>query len=188
MTRYPYIPALFLFAAMALPAVAASGSHSITPQQIAAAIGGAGIKVSADQVVLLTDVVATNSAPALKVESMERWGDRRMKFRLDCMKAEECLPFFVAVQWSQAEPVPPAFADPSSAASFRAKPDSNFFVVRAGSPAPLLLEGDHIHIQLSVVCLQNGAAGQTIRVASQDHRQTYTAEVGTDAVLRGKLR
>jgi hypothetical protein len=187
MTRDRYIPALLLFAAMALPAVAASGRVTITAEQVAAAINGAGMKVSADQVVLLTDVVATGSAPKLKVESMERWGDHQMKFRLDCVKAGECLPFFVAVRWSQAESVPPVFADHSSTAILLAKPDSNSLIVRAGSPAVLLLDGDHIHIQLPVVCLENGAIGQTIRVASTDRRQTYTAQVGDGAVLRGRL-
>jgi hypothetical protein len=157
------IPVLILSVAMALPAIAATPGHTtITAEQVAAAINGAGIKVSADQVVLLSDVVAKTSSPALKVESMERWGDRRMRVRMNCAKAEECLPFFVAVSWSQA-------------------------VVRAGSPAVLLIEGDHIHIQIQVVCLENGAPGQTIRASSKDHRQTYTAKVGEDAVLRGKL-
>jgi hypothetical protein len=101
MTKYKFIPALFLTAALTLPALAASGRVSITADQVAAAINGAGMKVSADQVMLLTDVVATNSAPSLKVESMERWGDHQMKFRLDCVKAEECLPFFVAVPYTR---------------------------------------------------------------------------------------
>jgi len=187
MTRFRFIPVLILTAAMAMPAVAASGHVTISAEQVAAAINGAGMKVSADQVELLTNVVATDSAPELKVESMERWGDHRMKFRLNCVKAGECLPFFVAVRWSQAEATPPVFADHSSTASTWPKPDSNSFVVRAGTPATLLLDGDHIHIQLPVVCLENGAIGQTIRVASTDHRLTYTAKVGDDAVLRGRL-
>jgi hypothetical protein len=187
MTGYRFIPALFFSAAMALPAMAASGRVSITAEQVAAAINKAGMNISAGQVVLLTDVVATGSAPQLKVESMEPWGDHRMKFRLNCVKSEECLPFFVAVQWSQEEATPPGFADHSSTAISLAKPGSSSYAVRVGSPAILLIEGDHIHIQLPVVCLQNGAIGQTIRVTSPDHRQTYTAEVGGDAVLRGKL-
>jgi len=187
MTRDRFLPVPILFAAMALPAVAASGRVAITTEQVATAINAAGMKVSADQIELLTEVVATNSAPALKVESMERWGDHRMKLRLDCVKAQECLPFFVAVQWSQAKAIPSVSAEHSSSAFFAAKPDSNSFIVRAGSPAVLLLDGDHIHIRLPVVCLENGALGQTIRVASKDHRQTYTAEVGDNAVLRGKL-
>jgi hypothetical protein len=187
MTRVRFIPSAFLFAVMALPAVAASGRVPITAEQVAAAINGAGMKVSANQVVLLADIMATNSAPRLKVESMERWGDHQIKFRLDCVKTEECLPFFVAVRWSQAESVPPVFADHSSTAISLAKPGSNSFIVRSGTPAILLLTGDHIHIQLPVVCLENGVVGQTIRAASPDHRQTYRAEVGEDSVLRGRL-
>ena len=72
MKRYSYIPALFLSAAIALPAVAASARNTITAEQVAAAINGAGMKVSADQVMLLADVMATDSSPKLKVESMER--------------------------------------------------------------------------------------------------------------------
>jgi flagella basal body P-ring formation protein FlgA len=58
----------------------------------------------------------------------------------------------------------------------------------AGSRATLLLEGDHVHIQVPVVCLQNGAVGQTIRVASPDHKQTYVAQVTGNNVLRGRLQ
>jgi hypothetical protein len=185
MRSHKFISILILSAAVAWPAVAATGHNAITTQQIAAAINSAGIKVSADQVVLLTDVTATTNDPALKVESMERWGDRRLRVRLNCAKEGECLPFFVAVNWSEAEAGRLAVADLSSSAISKTGP--NAYVVRAGSPAILLIEGDHIHIQIQVVCLENGAAGQTIRATSKDHRQTYTAKVGEDAVLRGKL-
>ena len=187
MRKRNFIPVLISLVAMALPAAAASERNPITPQQIAAAINGAGLKISADQVVLLSDVVARTSDPALKVESMERWDDRRLRVRLQCAKAEECLPFFVAVSWGQAAAGQPALADLSSTAISQGKTGSNSFVVRAGSPAILLIEGAHIHIQLQVVCLENGVPGQTIRATSQDRRQTYTAKVGEDAVLRGKL-
>jgi hypothetical protein len=189
MMKYLYISALILSVAVAMPASAAPARDSITTEQVAAAMSGAGIAVSAQQVMLLADVVATTSAPVLKVESMQRWGDNRMRVRLDCANREECLPFFVTVNWSQKEAVEPTVADsdrplPQPSA---ARPGPRSFVVRAGSPAVLLLEGDHIHIQLTVVCLENGASGQTIRVASKDHRQTYTAQVGDGSVLRAKL-
>jgi hypothetical protein len=187
MTRSTFIPVLFLAAAIASPAVAASARVTITPRQVAQAINSTGMNVSVDQVILLSDVVATSSAPKLKVESMQRWGDHQMKFRLDCVKAEECLPFFVAVRWSQTQPLPPIFADTSSTATNPVDPGSTSFILRSGSTAVLLLDGDHIHIQLPVVCLENGAIGQTIRVSSPDHRQTYRALVGNDAILRGKL-
>ena len=108
---------------------------------------------------LLSDVVATSSAPKLKVESMQHWNDHQLKFRLDCVKAEECLPFFVAVRWSQTQPLPRSSRDTSSTATNPVEPGSNSFILRSGSTAILLLDGDHIHIQIPVICLENGAIG-----------------------------
>jgi len=172
---------------LGVPLFAAAGSHSITTQQIAAAVNGAGLKISAEQVVLLTDVVATTSAPALQVESMEQWGERRMKVRIGCVNSGECLPFFVAVDWGSKDAGGPADADRLPANVLRPNAGPKSIVVRAGSPATLLLDGEHIHIKLSVICLENGTSGQTIRVSSMDHRLTYTAQVGEGAILRGRL-
>jgi hypothetical protein len=185
MTRYRLIPVLALSFAMASPVASAAGRAAITPAQIADAINGAGMKISAEQVTLLTDVVAATGSPTLTVESMEPWGDHRMKVRLDCATPEECLPFFVAVSLSNETTATPAQAALNQFLAGKQGPKS--VVVRAGSPATLLLDGGHVHIRLSVVCLENGAMGQKIRVASKDPRQTYTAQVIDSAVLRGNL-
>jgi hypothetical protein len=87
MTKHGLISALILGAAMASAAAPAPGHSAITPAQIAAAISGAGMQMSADQVVLLTDVVATTASPRLKVESMEPWGDGRMRVRVAARQA-----------------------------------------------------------------------------------------------------
>ena len=107
-----------------------------------------------------------------------------MKVRLSCVKQEECLPFFVAVRGSQPQAVLPVLT--SSTATPQTKPNSP--AMRAGAHAVLLLEGGHIHIQLPVVCLENGAIGQTIRVTSLDHKLTYLAQVDANLTLRGKLQ
>jgi hypothetical protein len=187
MTRHTFISTLILSFALAIP-VATLAQSAITAGQVAAAMSSAGLETSAKQIVLLADVVATTSSPALKVESMEHWGDHGMKVRLSCSKPEECLPFFVAIRGSQAQAATPNVADHSSTAIPRVKSDSSSFVVRAGSRETLRLDGNHVHIQLIVVCLENGAVGQNIRVASLDHKQTYTAEVSGDKVLRGRLQ
>jgi hypothetical protein len=184
MTNYKFISTIVLFAAMALPAAAATGHDSITKEQVATAMSGAGMRVSADQVTLLTDVVASTSTPALRVESMERWGTDRMRVRLDCAKREDCLPFYVAINWSEGGVA--ALAAPSAALA-HAKADTASYVVRAGASVVLMLDGDHVHIRIPVVCLENGAAGQTIRVSSKDHRLTYTAQVVDGNVLKGSL-
>jgi hypothetical protein len=115
---------------------------------------------------------------------MERWGADRMRVRLDCAKREDCLPFYVAIHWSEGGVAAlPALGTPP--VHPRAEPTS--YVVRAGASVVLMLDGDHIHIRIPVVCLENGAAGQTIRVSSKDHRLTYTAQVVDGNVLKGSL-
>ncbi len=191
MTHYKWISAWIVTIAMALPAAAATGRDAITPEQIAAAISGAGVTISAKQVTLLTEVVARTSAPVLRVQSMEPLDGHRMKVRLDCTNIAECVPFYVTIHGSDEGPAQPSPITPLQvwppARIAPVKTEASSLVLRAGSPATLLLEGDHMHIQLPVVCLENGAIGQTIRVASKDRRQTYNAQVFDGATLRGRL-
>jgi hypothetical protein len=185
MTKHKAIPVLALSAAMAIPAIAASGRVSITTAQIAAAIAATGLQVSAQQVTLLAGVVAASSAPRLRVQSMEHWGIGRLKIRLDCASSDECLPFLVAVQLTG-----DAIAQPLLDRLSASNPHSGLtgpIVMRAGTPATLLLDGEHVHIQVAVVCLENGGQGQVIRVATKDRMQTYNAEVIDGSFLRGKL-
>jgi hypothetical protein len=180
MKRFKSISMLVLAAAMALPA-AAAGRTAISTEQIAGAIRAAGLNINSRDVTLLAEVFASTGTPALRVESMEHWGDHRMIARLGCASGDECLPFVVSVRLSD-ENAAHMPANPSLSASVRAKP-----VVRAGSTALLLLDGNHVHVEISVVCLENGAAGQTIRVTTKDRQQSYTAEVVDGTTLRGKL-
>jgi hypothetical protein len=184
MKRVKLISAAMVLAAAALPAAAANTRAAISTAQVAAAISSAGIKVSADQVTLLADVAAATPAPTLMVESMERWGDHRTKVRMSCANAE-CVPFYVAVQWEQAEPAAAAFGGRAATTAVLAKPAPGAVVLRAGATATLLLESDHVHIRIPVVCLESGAIGQTIRVATADHRQTFMAQVGDPALVKG---
>jgi hypothetical protein len=177
------ISILVLSGAVIVSSASAQQRVNITPTAIASAISAAGMPVSTEQVSLLTDVTATKASPVLTVESMQPWGDHRMKVRMSCAESEQCLPFFVSVHTGN----PSQPADGSSIGNQRASVDSRAFVVRAGAPATLLLDGAHVHIRIAVVCLENGAPGQTIRVASRDHRQTYIAKVVDQAVLRASL-
>ena len=186
-TRYRLIAISILAAAAALSAAAAPVRDAITAAQIAAAISEAGMKVSARQVTLLTEVVSTDSAPILKVQSMEPWGNHQIKVRLSCARREECLPFFVAVRDNDQNLLQRVSEDSRGPSTARSRPDPKSFVVRSGTPATLLIDGERIHIKLSVLCLENGAPGQTIRAASMDHKQTYSAVVVDGTLLRGRL-
>lgn len=188
MTTSNYISTILVSVALTLPVASMLAESPISAGQIAAALNNVGMNTTAEQVAVPADVVAKTSTPALKVESMEIWGDHQLKVRLGCVQPGECLPFFVAVRGSQAQAVLPEVADRSSAANPRAKSDSTSFALLSGYRATLLIEGGHVHIQLPVICLQNGAIGQTIRVTSPDHKQTYIAEVAGKNLLRGRLQ
>jgi hypothetical protein len=173
---------------MAMPAVAAPGRAAVTTEQVAAAISGTGVSVLPEQVTLLTNVVTKSDSPTLNVHSIEPWGDHRMKVRMECASQNECLPFYVSVRMEQKNgAIAAANLSNQPAANARPNRDTNSFVVRAGSRATLLLDGGHVHIRLSVVCLENGSTGQKIRVESKDPRQTYVAEVIDGGILRGSL-
>ena len=186
-TRYRLIAIPILAAAAALSAVAAPVRDVITAAQVAAAISGAGMQISARQVTLLTDVVSTDSAPILKVQSMQPWGNHQIKVRMSCARQEECLPFFVAVRDNDQNVLQRVSEDSRGPSPARSRPDPKSFVVRSGTPVTLLIDGERIHIKLSVICIENGAPGQTIRASSMDHKQTYSAEVVDGTLLRGRL-
>ncbi|HUN84056.1 MAG TPA: hypothetical protein VMU48_06740 [Terracidiphilus sp.] len=189
MTQKRQILGWVLLVFTALPTFAASRRFPIRTELIASALTGIGIQVLPEQVVLLTDVVATTSAPRLTVRSMEKSSDHRIIIRLECDVQEECLPFFVSIrpedgndpQQSSVKAGMPLLSAPA----FNSR--SKTVAIRSGSPAILLLDGDRVHIQISVICLESGARGQRIRVTSPDHRQTYTAEVIDGTLLKGKL-
>jgi hypothetical protein len=189
MTHCRLIEITVLFAALGIPAKAASGRELITAGQIASAIGNAGLPVSASQITLLTDVVAKSNAPALRVLSVGAWEANSSRVRLACVISEECLPFVVTVRRGQIDRSKGAVlaSNPQPSQHPSVETSKSKVVVRSGSPAVLLLEGGHVHIQLAVICLENGIVGQTIRVAGRERDHTYLAEVCSDGLLRGTL-
>jgi hypothetical protein len=183
MTFRRSISCLILFVVAALPSTAASGHYAITTDWIAAAVSSSGMQVSPAQVTLLTSVVANITDPELKVKSIDRSNGSRAVARLECVNPEQCLPFIVTLHINLE--TDPALSGRPAPAVTQTRPSVP--LVRAGTPATLLLEGTHVHISLSVICLENGVTGQTIRAASRDHRQMYTVQVLRDGTLEGRL-
>lgn len=174
-----------VLAIAALPAVAAE-QYPISAGQVAAEINRMGMPVSAGQITMLADVSAATQNPALKVRSIQPQNGGGVLVRLECERAGQCLPFFVRVQTTSSG----AIANTNEPA--RAVLPSRFSspqlpLLKSGSTATLLLEGDHVHITIPVISLQNGVPGQTIRVSSPDHRKTYSAQVVNATLLRGRL-
>jgi hypothetical protein len=173
--------------AVALPAVAAPALFTISAEQVSSAISDAGMPVSPAQVTFFTRVRATTDAPRLKVQSIHNSGDRSAIVRMECESPGQCLPFLVKAQLSQyggsitAKPILPQ--DLPAAMGAGSKP----IVIRAGSQAILLLDGERIHIRIPVTCIENGTLGARVRVRASDNRQLYLAEVVDATSVKGSL-
>jgi hypothetical protein len=187
MKRLKAILSCTFFAAAVCSAVAETGHYAISTEQIAATVSRAGVQILPEQVTLLTDVVATKVSPVLKVRSIERWSNERMMARLECENREECLPFFVGLRMGQRVASSGSLVEGAPFFSSGPAGTSKAFVVRSGSPATLMLDSDRVHIRLSVICLENGAPGQRIRVTGKDHRLVFTAQVIDGSLLKGRL-
>jgi Chaperone for flagella basal body P-ring formation len=171
-------------------AVAPPQSVLLSSKDIAAVLSQNDFQVSGNQVELLTAVRSTRAEPPLEVTSVEPWRTGSAKVRLRCSQRAECLPFYVLVIWPSAEESETAISRWSSAGSHAIAPpppQHGPWLVHNGQPATLFIEREHLRVQLPVVCLENGSAGNTIRARSTDHKRIYVAEVVGEKLLKGRL-
>jgi hypothetical protein len=171
----------------AVASAAAPGRYPISTEQIAATVNRMGMQITPAQVTLLSEVVATTTAPQLAVRSIEPWGNQRMMARLECASREQCLPFLVGIQTGEGNTAELAGLLPKANSPATSAIGSKAYAVRTGSPAVLELEGERVHIRIAVVCLENGTLGQTVRVSVKDRHLVYVAQVVDNNIVKGKL-
>jgi hypothetical protein len=161
---------------------------AITGEQVAKVLSGRGIKTEAEQVTLLANVVATAPDPTLEIIKVERTGGlpaTKLSIRLACRVSGTCLPFYAIVTESRSSRDGHVDNSAVTTRSSIALLNSPAVVtMRAGTHATLVMDDDRSHIQVAVVSLENGTAGQRIRVASPDHKQFYIGEVVTANLLK----
>jgi hypothetical protein len=209
----------FLIAALALGlSRIATGQAAAAPQQfpvplatvaeaVVATLASKGINVSADQVKLPLNVVATEENPPLEAGAVEKLGhlsgsqpgQLSASVKLRCKTAGACRPFFAIATWEPSQQAAQPMAAGKDGAATQvavARPASpqpstrteqQATAIKAGQPLILLLDGDHMRIQMTVVSLTAGSVGQTIRVSSPDHKHTYMAEVLNESTVKGTL-
>jgi hypothetical protein len=162
-------------------------------QQIARTLTEKGIQTSDPQVTMLARVVATEPNPALDVLSVEMLDDRsagqaaeaRFRVKMACHLSGRCLPFYAVVRW----PEETAGHEGNSSSSMRLPGNlvlrqNDAFTIRSGAHATLVMDYERAHIEVAVISLEDGMAGQKIRVASPNHRQVYVAEVVSANLLK----
>ncbi len=188
--RTIFIAWLVILAGASPPAHPQSPGARVEPQQVAAALSSRSVAVSPAQVVFPSSVVARHFGPSIEVLSVENMDDARTKVKLRCRESNQCLPFYAIINWASPEEAENAALQWSGLRPSMpgpAVPARQPWLVRAGESATLVLEGQHVRIQLPVICLANGDAGKSIRVTTTDRKKIYRAEVVEAGVLKGGL-
>jgi flagella basal body P-ring formation protein FlgA len=167
-------------AAVSQPVVARMPSRT---QRVVDALALAGVVVAPDQIELLSGIHKTKESASVQVVSTTGSSAGTVKVKLRCQDNHECLPFYVLVH-SLDKPIV-ASARLRAVSAVEASAPQN--IIRGGEHATLVLESPDSRMSLPVICLQSGILGQTIRVASPDHRQLFDAVVVAPGTLKGSL-
>jgi hypothetical protein len=211
--RYPrLLPAamlLLLWAGASERPAAAAGLERfpIELSQVLPALETSNLAATGAEVRLLAHLTASAADPELEVVAIEPAGGRAARVRLVCMAREQCLAFYVAVEWPNASLAREAMvsagvpaisidrasgisnlpAHPIANATASAHRGNQVDTLRAGARAVLVLDGERLHIEVPVICLEAGEPGSTIRVTGLDRRLTYEALVVDSKQLKGRL-
>ena len=156
-----------------------AGEVVVSPVQVANAMCKYGVETSVEDVVMLSVVRTRHPGGGLRVISVGRWGEGGLKAKLGCTERSDCLPFYVLVRNSSA-------AGEERAVS-TGTPVHAQYDVHIGDAAILVFESSDSRITLRVICTENGALGQTIRVATRDRKHFYHARVIQPGLLKGIL-
>ena len=159
---------------------------ALSAHRVADAMELAGVFVNPNQIEFLSGKSNLEESTTVRVLSVTNSlaGDSKVKLR--CRDNHECLPFYVLVRRLDRMNLnrPEVHTVPTAPAVAVSAPQS---VVRGGDHATLILESSDSRMNLPVICLQSGVRGQTIRVASLDHRQVFDAEIVSTGMLKGSL-
>ena len=178
--------------------VMVAGAFALPPQRtelmeksaVMDALSTRGITLSPLQVEVLSPLRAASSRPVLEVEAIEPWRDSGSKVRMRCRLQKDCLPFYVLVSGVAREDMQNTLGPKRGAPKAAAQQQGvarEVWLVRRGEKATLELQGAHVLIELPVMCLNNGAAGATVRVTTPDHKRIFRAEVVGAGRLKGSL-
>lgn len=164
--------------------------YRIGADRVAAALAERGIAVQPAQVEFLVAVHSRRPEPVLEVEHVQTASRNSVLARMHCRDAGECLPFYVVLHLSGKQDLQ-ALIEPTHAHAIPARavaaPARPHWVVRAGQRAIIVLQGENLRATTSVICLQNGQQGESIRVSSLDHQRTMVGEIVGPGLLRGTL-
>jgi hypothetical protein len=175
---------LVLVSVMPVAMSQSGAARSVMPvQPVADAMAFAGMAVKPEQIEFLSGASRTSEGAKVRLVSVTHGTPGMVKVKLRCENNHECLPFYVLVDGVDATEPNSLGARPAPPSKATSLPN----LVRAGDHATLVLETPDARMSFPVICLQSGARGQRIRLASPDRRRTYDGEVVAAGMLKGNF-
>jgi hypothetical protein len=177
-----------LLAGLVAPARAVDNSRpTISREQIVSVLDSSGIRVTPDQMELLSSVTAAQAKPRLKVVDVDVLDGDSDKVLLRCVQPNTCLPFYVLLHWGHPADKKSTSPGRLNAGTTPSNSQPENILVRSGKAAVLVFESDFLRMTLPVMCLQNGGLGQQVRVLNKETRKTYWARVTALGVVTSVL-
>lgn len=182
-----------LMAASVFPGPASRAQSSerrfpLTNAAVVTALQGAGLSITAPEVELPLQLTTSSQNPTLRVTGAELLADGRMRVRLVCQIATECIPFFATVNLRGNGGALTTVASLGSSSRphvpIRALSGP---VLRAGDHTVLFMQDDHMRIALPVISIDSGAIGAEVRVSSPDRKKTFRGIVINSQAVQGNL-
>ncbi|QMV17509.1 hypothetical protein GOB94_01390 [Granulicella sp. 5B5] len=162
-------------------------AHSLFHQEVV---------IAGVQVKFFSEAVASKPVVHLEVQTVMPWKTtaglsskrRQLVVRMACKVSGTCLPFYVLVDL----PTEMAIADVPSISRVKVVPELEqqkkpIVVLQRGARATLVLNDGVSLIQIPVVSLQDGAAGETVRVASLNRKHVYEGITISASMLKGEF-
>lgn len=112
---------------------------------------------------------------------------RRWEFALQCVRAQQCVPFMVWARSTKSVPESGTYSDSYLDREAHAIPQRILPAVKRGDTATLTWDQAGIRVILPVTCLQAGAIGQFVLVRFQNATKTLRAEVVGAGTVRINL-
>ena len=155
-----------------------SMSTLLTARPIVEALHNAGVKANAGEIEFVGSVPASDTDAVLRVTGFRTLSTGTIWVRLVCRRPQDCLPFFILLHPAEKGIVPSLSVLPDSKTqSASIQKARTPCLVRAGSRATLLLKSGPASIRTSVICLESGERGASIRVRNLATKRVLAAQV-----------
>ena len=180
--------AVLALAAMCVGATSAAPAPlpRLTAEEVVAGFRAQGVEIDAARLTL-PELALRSPHPVLELMKIEPLPDGSARAMFRCEDRTSCIPFYVTARGLNRKLQPHSSAELTRRTAAPHGMVQEPPVIRRGSRAELEIVSPHMVIDVPVVALENGHPGESIRLASPDHKINYRGEVVAGGKLRAQL-